>query len=158
MWALLTPSSQPPAAHADARPCSPSLREPRIATGMWIVVLVGLMFGTLDVLAPLRLDELGASAGVIGATFVAAGALEATMSPFFGRVSDRHGRVLPCLVGLGASGVAMALLPWPEATIVLALIVVIDRRRASASCGRRRWRCCPTAPTTSASTRATRSR
>ena len=35
------------------------LREPRIATGMWLTVLVGLMFGTLDVLAPLRLDELG---------------------------------------------------------------------------------------------------
>ena len=91
------------------------LRDPRIATGMWIVILVGLMFGTLDVLAPLRLDELGASAAAIGATFVASGALEATMSPYFGRLSDRHGRVLPCLVGLGASGVAIALLPWPAA-------------------------------------------
>jgi MFS family permease len=47
------------------------------------------------------------------------------MSPFFGRLSDRHGRILPCLVGLGASGVAMTLLPWPEATLVLALIVLI---------------------------------
>ena len=37
------------------------------------------------------------------------------MSPYFGRLSDRHGRVLPCLVGLGASGLVMALLPWPTA-------------------------------------------
>ena len=124
VWALLTPSSQPPP-RTPMRTVFASLREPRIATGMWIVILVGLMFGTLDVLAPLRFDELGASAVVIGATFVAAGALEAMMSPFFGRVSDRHGRILPCLVGLGASGVAMLLLPWPEATIALALIVVI---------------------------------
>ena len=54
-----------------------------------------------------------------------AGALEATMSPYFGRLSDRHGRVLPCLVGLAASGVAMALLPWPEATAALVAIVIL---------------------------------
>ena len=124
VWALLTPSSQPPP-RTPMRRVLTGLREPRVATGMWVVILVGLMFGTLDVLAPLRLDELGASAVGIGATFVAAGALEATMSPYFGRLSDRHGRVLPCLVGLGASGVAMLLLPWPEATLALAAIVVI---------------------------------
>ena len=124
VWALLTPSTQPPP-RTPMRRVLTGLREPRIATGMWVVILVGLMFGTLDVLAPLRLDELGASAVGIGATFVAAGALEATMSPYFGRLSDRHGRVLPCIVGLGASGVAMALLPWPEATLALAAIVLI---------------------------------
>ena len=61
-----------------------ALREPRIATGMWLIVLVGLMFGTLDVLAPLRLDELGATAAVIGATFLVAAALEAGESPLIG--------------------------------------------------------------------------
>ena len=124
VWALLTPSTQVPP-RTPMRAVFAALREPRIATGMWVVILVGLMFGTLDVLAPLRLDELGATAAGIGATFVAAGALEATMSPFFGRLSDRHGRVLPCLVGLAASGVAMALLPWPEATLALVAIVLV---------------------------------
>jgi MFS family permease len=123
-WALLTPSSQVPP-RTPMRTVFAGLRDPRIATGMWIVVLVGLMFGTLDVLAPLRFDELGAGAVVIGVTFVAAGALEALMSPFFGRLSDRHGRILPCLVGLGASGVAMTLLPWPAATVALAAIVLL---------------------------------
>jgi MFS family permease len=33
--------------------------------------------------------------------------------------------VLPCLVGLAASGVAMALLPWPEATAALVAIVIV---------------------------------
>ena len=124
VWALLTPSGQVPP-RTPMRRVIAGLRDPRIATGMWVVVLVGLMFGTLDVLAPLRLDELGATAAGIGATFVAAGALEATMSPYFGRLSDRHGRVLPCLIGLGASGIAMALLPWPEATAALVAIVVL---------------------------------
>ena len=124
VWALLTPSTQVPP-RTPMRAVFAALREPRIATGMWVVILVGLMFGTLDVLAPLRLDELGATAAGIGATFVASGALEATMSPFFGRLSDRHGRVLPCLVGLAASGVAMALLPWPEATVALVAIILI---------------------------------
>jgi MFS family permease len=123
VWAVLTPSSQVPP-RTPMRTVFAGLRDPRIATGMWIVILVGLMFGTLDVLVPLRLDELGASATAIGVTFVAAGALEATMSPFFGRLSDRHGRILPSLVGLGAAGVAMLLLPWPEAVGVLAVIVL----------------------------------
>jgi MFS family permease len=124
VWAALTPSTQVPP-RTPIRTVFAGFKDPRIATGMWIVILVGLMFGTLDVLAPLRFDELGAGAVVIGATFVAAGALEATMSPFFGRISDRHGRILPCLVGLGASGVAMLLLPWPEAILVLSLIVLV---------------------------------
>jgi MFS family permease len=124
VWALLTPSSQVPP-RTPMRTVFAGLRDPRIATGMWIVILVGLMFGTLDVLAPLRFDELGASAAVIGVTFVGAGALEATMSPFFGRLSDRHGRILPCMVGLGAAGVAMLLLPWPETIALLGVIVVV---------------------------------
>jgi MFS family permease len=124
LWAFATPSNQVP-------PRTPigvvlgSLRAPRVAVGMWIIVVCGLMFGTLDVLAPLRLDELGASAVAIGAVFVGAGALEAMMSPFFGRLSDRHGRLLPCLAGLTAAVVVMVLLPWPESALALGAIVFI---------------------------------
>jgi MFS family permease len=124
VWALRTP------AHAPGPP--PTLRfvlaapgEPRIAVAMWLIVMVGLMFGTLDVLAPLRLDELGATAAVIGATFLAAAALEAGESPFIGRLSDRRGRVLPAFVGLAAAGVMVALLPWPgEAWLLIAAVLV----------------------------------
>jgi MFS family permease len=124
VWALRTP------AHAPGPP--PTLRfvlaapgEPRIAVAMWLIVMVGLMFGTLDVLAPLRLDELGATAAVIGATFLAAAALEAGESPFIGRLSDRRGRVLPAFVGLAAAGVMVALLPWPgEAWLLVAAVLV----------------------------------
>jgi MFS family permease len=123
-WALRTPA-RPPGPPPTIRTVLAALREPRIATGMWLVILVGLMFGTLDVLAPLRLDELGASATAIGATFLVAAALEAGESPYIGRLSDRHGRVLPAFAGLAAAGVMIALLPWPGKMWLLVLAVLV---------------------------------
>ena len=124
-WALRTPARPPSGRRRRSGPCSPRCASRGSATGMWLIVLVGLMFGTLDVLAPLRLDELGASAAVIGATFLVAAALEAGESPFIGRLSDRHGRVLPAFVGLAAAGVMVALLPWPEETWLLVAVVLV---------------------------------
>src|SRR5262245_12503146 len=43
-----------------------ALRERSIAIGVWFVALPALFFGTLSVLAPLRLEELGFSAVAIG--------------------------------------------------------------------------------------------
>ena len=48
----------------------PAVRDQRVGTGMWLTLLAGLAFGVLDVLAPLRLNQLGATAVVIGATFL----------------------------------------------------------------------------------------
>lgn len=50
------------------------------------------MFGTIGVLGPLRLDDLGVSAAVIGAAWLGAALLESGVSPIVGRVSDRRGR------------------------------------------------------------------
>ena len=125
VWALRTPARPPPGSPPTIRTVLAALREPRIATGMWLVILVGLMFGTLDVLAPLRLDELGASAAAIGATFLVAAALEAGESPYIGRLSDRHGRVLPAFAGLAAAGVMVALLPWPGEMWLLVVAVLV---------------------------------
>jgi MFS family permease len=123
-WALSTPA-QPSGPPTTLRSVLAALGEPRIGVAMWLIVLVGLMFGTLDVLAPLRLDELGATAAVIGATFLVAAALEAGESPFIGRLSDRRGRVLPAFVGLAAAGVMVALLPWPGETWLLIAAVLV---------------------------------
>ena len=122
---LSTPARPPSESPPTIRTVLAALGEPRIGAGMWLIVLVGLMFGTLDVLAPLRLDELGASAAVIGATFLVAAALEAGESPFIGRLSDRHGRVLPAFAGLAAAGVLVALLPWPSETWLLVAVVLV---------------------------------
>jgi MFS family permease len=124
VWATRTPE---PAAgpRTSLRMVFVALRDPRISIAMWLVGLVGLMFGTLDVLAPLRLDELGAGAAAIAATFLVAAGLEAAQSPFTGRLSDRHGRLLPILAGLVAGGTGVALLPWPATAWLLIAVIVV---------------------------------
>jgi MFS family permease len=100
-------------------------RDPRVRAAMWLVTLPGLLFGTMSVLVPLRLDALGAGAFVIGGAWVLAGALEAIVSPVIGRVSDRRGRLLPAVFGVAASGVMVALLPWPQVTWLMVVLVVL---------------------------------
>jgi len=56
---------------------------------------------------PLRIDELGGSHGLIAGGFIAGAALEATLAPLAGRISDRVGRRLPYVVGLSICAVAM---------------------------------------------------
>jgi MFS family permease len=124
VWAARMPAPAP-GPRTSLRTVLAGMREPRIAIGMWLIVLVGLMFGTLDVLAPLRLDTLGAGAATIAATFLFAAAIEAAESPITGRLSDRHGRLLPSLVGLAAAGAAVALLPWPATSWLLIATIVL---------------------------------
>jgi MFS family permease len=123
-WALRTPA-QPPHAGTGFREAIAALGDRRIATGMWLVAVPGLLFGTLGVLVPLRLDELGASAAAIAGAFLVAAALEAIVAPLMGRVSDRRGRLVPSLAGLAAATVVMLALPWPEATWVLVALVIV---------------------------------
>jgi MFS family permease len=101
-----------------------ALGDRRIQTGVWLCLLPALLFGTLSVLAPLRLSELGWGAAGVGATFLLSAALEAGWAPVLGRLSDRHGRLLPLAAALAASAVVCVLLPWPQSAWVLALLVV----------------------------------
>ena len=100
-------------------------RERRILGGLWLVALPALMFGTLTVLAPLRLSDLGFSAAAIGGVFLFSAAFESVLSPLMGRIADQHGRRYPITIGLVASAAVTLLLPWPEHGIVLALVVVL---------------------------------
>jgi MFS family permease len=103
----------------------PALRDRQVSTGMWLTTLAGLAFGVLDVLAPLRLNSLGASALVIGATFLAAAAVEAALSPLAGRLSDRHGALTPVRLSLAVAVAVSLLAPLlaPAALLVILLIV-----------------------------------
>jgi MFS family permease len=87
----------------------------RGGVGLWAAVgLFGLpaaFSGAINVLLPLRLDELGAGAVLIGAIFLGAAVVEGTMTPFVGRLSDRRGRLAPIGLGLTASAAVGALLP-----------------------------------------------
>ena len=101
-----------------------ALRGRPLQLAVWLVALPALFSGTIGVLVPLRLDDLGASGVLVGAVFLAAAAIEATLSPLLGRFSDRRGRLLPLRIGLGAAVVAAILLPLPRTVWLLAATVL----------------------------------
>jgi MFS family permease len=103
----------------------PGLRHRLVQAGVWLIVVPSLGFGAMEVLAPLHMDRLGASAVAIGAAFLIGGAFEAFVSPAAGRLADRHGKIWVARMGLTASAVATALLPLPGAAWLLAIVIVL---------------------------------
>jgi MFS family permease len=102
-----------------------AVRDRRVLAGAWLTMLPALVFGTISVLAPLRLDELGATTVGVAAVFLVAAAVEAVMSPVVGRASDRLGRLAPLRTGLVGVLVVCLLLPAPgHAWLVGGLVVV----------------------------------
>jgi MFS family permease len=124
LWATRMEAAQPGAA-TSFRMLVRSLTDRRVAAGMWLTTLPSVLFGTMAVLAPLRLDELGAGTVSIAAAFLLGAALEATIAPMVGRVADRRGRLLPSVIGVAGGGLMMLLLPWPEDAWVLGALVVL---------------------------------
>lgn len=91
-----------------------AMRDPEVAAGLWLTMLAGMAFGVLDVLAPLRLNQLGASAMLIGATFLASAAIESALSPLAGRLTDKRGATMPIRLCLTAAACVCALAPILE--------------------------------------------
>ena len=120
---LPAPSPQPP--QSGPRRLLAELRRPGIAIGMWLVTLPAIASGMINVLAPLRLSTLGASAAGIGATFLIAAGLEALISPAVGDVSDRRGRMFPLRIGLAAAAVVLLCFTISETVLVVAGVVVL---------------------------------
>ena len=95
-------------------PESQSLREvlaamlsrPVVEAAIFVAV-PSVMFGAIEVLVPLRIDELGGGHGLIAAGFIVGAALEATLAPVAGRISDRVGRRTPFVSGLSVCALAM---------------------------------------------------
>jgi MFS family permease len=103
----------------------PAVRDRQVATGMWLTLLAGLAFGVVDVLAPLRLNRLGASAVLIGATFLASAAIESGLSPLAGRLSDRRGALMPIRLSLGAAVAVSLLAPVASPVPVLMALLIV---------------------------------
>ena len=101
-WALREPGGAAGDPPRWARSSRAILSAP-VLVAFWLVALPSVLSGALDVLAPLRLDELGASGIAVGAVFLVAAAVEAVVSPAIGRLSDRRGRMCPIRAGLAAS-------------------------------------------------------
>jgi MFS family permease len=122
-WAATMPAERPD----DPQPVSMlvgAFADPQMRTGAWLVLLPALLFGTLSVLAPLRLAHLGYGSVAIGAVFLCAAAVEGVNNVIIGRVSDRTGPMQPLVLGCAGSAVVAALLPWPAQAVVLAALVV----------------------------------
>lgn len=122
-WAAATPAVTP----EQPQPISMLFRAARdrgIQLSIWLVILPALLFGTLGVLGPLRLDELGFGAVAIGAIWLTAGVLETGNNVIIGRVSDRRGPLVPVRIGLIGTVVATLILPWPGNAYVLAVVIV----------------------------------
>jgi MFS family permease len=101
-------------------------RPVRVATAF--VAVPSLMFGVVEVLVPLRIDDLGGGHLAIAGGFVVGAGLEASLAPLSGRYSDRAGRRIPfvtgtciCAVAMIGIGVAPTLGPVLAALIVTSL-------------------------------------
>ena len=115
-----------------ATPDRQSLREVRramlsrpIVVAFVFVAVPSTMFGAIEVLVPLRIDELGGSHGVIAAGFIVGAGLEAVLAPIAGRISDRSGRRGPYVVGLSICACAMVAIAAAQVLgAVLAALIV----------------------------------
>jgi MFS family permease len=120
--AFFVPRPRPQPAQG-LRAAWPALRDRQVATGMWLTLVAGLAFGVVDVLVPLRLSRLGATALAIGITFLAAAATESGLSPLAGRLADRRGAIVPVrlslIIGVVVSLLAPVLRPAPLLIVFL---------------------------------------
>jgi MFS family permease len=116
---------KPPAARPQRlRLALPALRDGSIAGGLWLTCLAGVAFGVVDVLAPLRFDDLGAGALTISAAFLGGAAVEAAVSPLVGHWSDRRGRLRPVRLSLVGSVVLSILAPEVRPAALLLVLLV----------------------------------
>ena len=119
----------PPAVDGAARSAGAKLRTvaraPGVRIGMTLILIPGMLFGAIDVLVPLRLDELGAAAGAIAVVFLVAAITEGLVAPIAGRISDRYGRLMPSKVGLAASAVAALALIVPDRAWLLGVLMIL---------------------------------
>lgn len=102
-----------------------ALRRRPFQGALWVTVLPAIVAGAYEVLGSLRLHELGAGAGVIGATFLVAAGIEAGISTLTGRLSDRLGRMPPLRVALIGLPVALACFTLPSSAGALVALMIV---------------------------------
>ena len=101
-----------------------ALRDRAFVAGLWLNTLPALFFGVLDVLVPLRFDAAGRGAIAIAAVFVVAGLVEVAVNPVVGRMSDRHGRLVPVRLALMASIAVACTIAFATEPALIAVLVV----------------------------------
>jgi MFS family permease len=88
------------------------LRSRRAALGNGLLLVIGVVGGTLWSLVPLLVAQRNGGAGVIAAILALSYLISAVLNVYFGRVSDRLGRLLPTLVGLAIAAALLPVIPY----------------------------------------------
>ncbi len=122
-YTILTPPGPPPRAQSVTELLR-AFTDGQVLAGVWLVALPALLFGVLDVLAPLRLSALGFGAVAIGAVFLCSAAFDAGNNLIVGRLTDARGVLAPLIASAIASAAVTAVLPWPAYRFVVAALVV----------------------------------
>lgn len=123
-WAWATPAFRPAEEPQPLRALRRAPRVREVVSGFWLVSLAAFLLGVIAVVAPLRLDDLGWGAVGISAAFLVSAGIEAALSPFIGRWSDRYGRLAPVRAGLVAAIGVSVVLPWIDSRWPYLLLVV----------------------------------
>jgi MFS family permease len=123
-WAWTLPGV-PPGEGTGLRGLGAALRHRPVLAGFWLFTLPALFAGVVEVLAPLRLDDLGASGAAIAAIFLVTAGVEAVVSPLAGRLSDRRGRLFPIRAGLAGAALMAVLLPLPSTAVLVGVTVML---------------------------------
>ncbi len=91
----------------DLRVVAETILSRPIVMGTAFVAIPSVMFGAVEVLAPLQIADLGGGHALIAGGFIVGAALEAVLAPLAGGYSDRAGRRKPYVAGLSICAVAM---------------------------------------------------
>ncbi|HEX3509915.1 MAG TPA: MFS transporter [Solirubrobacteraceae bacterium] len=101
-----------------------AFRTSLFTVGLALLGLGALLSGVLSVLAPLRLAAGGWGAAAIGAVWLVAAAIEATLSPAIGRLSDRRGALVPVRWALLGGAIASLVLAAGAGVGIYAALIV----------------------------------
>jgi MFS family permease len=108
------------------------LRSRRAAIGNGLLLVIGIVGGTLWSLVPLLVVHHAGGAGLIAAILAVSYTLAALMNVYIGRISDRFGRLLPTLVGLTVAAVLLPVIPFLASLYVLFVVCVAAQSMISA--------------------------
>jgi DHA1 family multidrug resistance protein-like MFS transporter len=130
---LAAPSSAPATpGRGSVRALIKLLRSRRASIGNGLLLVIGIVGGTLWSLVPLLVAHRLGGAAVIAAILAVSYLLAAVMNVFLGRISDRFGRLLPTLVGLAIAAALLPVIPFLGPLSALAIVSVAAQSVISA--------------------------
>lgn len=126
LLALAGPVSAPVASRGlgSVRSLINLLRSRRAAIGNGLLLVIGIVGGTMWSLMPLLVAHRRGGAGVIAAILAVSYLLAALLNVFVGRASDRIGRLAPTLAGLVLAAVLLPFVPAIQPLLLLAIVSV----------------------------------